>query len=281
MSPTKRLAEAGRNQRGFSIMELVVVCSILGVVAMIAYPRMQTFMGAQEIKESATQMAGVLELARSRAVTEATPHLVFVNDPTVDEKGACGPVATVVSDLDRSYTLSEGDRLNEIFLSPEACNKVKRYGEDDSATPYEDVKLPLEDLAARAGALTAPLLGGSTDEGEDDDEGEGDDEGEDDDEEEGSSGKGSGKKGKVARVATIAETVVNGATFPLDAGSGRPVIAFSERGIPVDPQTPTRWGSGAGAIYLTDGAEALYAAVVNPLGGVQLRKYEATTRTWR
>jgi hypothetical protein len=74
---------------------------------------------------------------------------------------------------------------------------------------------------------------------------------------------------------------VNGSTFPVDEASGRPVIAFSERGIPVDPSNPTSWGSGAGAIYLTDGKEAVYAAVVQPMGGVKLRKYEPGTGEWR
>jgi hypothetical protein len=198
-----------------------------------------------------------------------------VNDPTVDEKGACGPVATIVGDLDRSYTLSEGDRQDEVSLSPEACKKVKQLGEEGSATP-EDLAFPLDDLAARVGALAAPLLGGSEeDDGED---------GEDDEEESSGSGSGSsgsGSSGKTARVATVAETLVNGATFPVDEESGRPVVAFSERGIPVNPQTPTRWGSGAGAIYLTDGESALYAAIVSPLGGVKLKKYEAATRDWR
>lgn len=266
MGPTGRLTEAGRDERGFTIMELVVVCSIMGVIAILAFPRMQSFSRAQETKESATQIAGVLEMARSRAVSEATPHLVFVNEPTVDEEGACGPVAVVVRDLDHDYTISDGDRQDEVSLSPEACKKVKRYGEDESATPYESIKLPVEDMAARAAALVSGLLGT-------DSSGSGSD----------SSGSGSSGKssGKTARVATIAETVVNGATFPLDEESGRPVVAFSERGIPVDPATPTRWGSGAGAIYLTDGQSALYAAVVNPLGGIRLKKYEATTQSWR
>jgi hypothetical protein len=79
----------------------------------------------------------------------------------------------------------------------------------------------------------------------------------------------------------VADVVVNGATFPIDEASGRPVIAFSERGIPVDPQNPTNWGSGAGAIYMTDGKNAVYAAVVQPLGNVQLRMFDNVSGEWR
>jgi prepilin-type N-terminal cleavage/methylation domain-containing protein len=282
MSPTKRLTNAGRDARGFTIMELMVVCAILGVLAMLAFPRMQTFMNAQETKQSATEMAGVLEMARSRAVAEATPQLVYVNDPTVDANGDCGPVAVIVRDLDHNYALSDGDVQQSISLSPEACQKVKQYGEGDTATPYQSVTLPVEDLAARAGELIGAVLTSSEDSGSDSGESESEDSGS------GSSGSGSTgsgttstSSGKTARAATVSESVVNGSTFPIDQESGRPVIAFSERGIPVDPRTPTRWGSGAGAIYLTDGKDALYAAIVNPLGSIKLKKYEAASNTWR
>jgi hypothetical protein len=112
-----------------------------------------------------------------------------------------------------------------------------------------------------------------------------DDDGEDDDSDNSgsgssSSGRGSSGSGKL-RSIEVKDAVVNGSTFPVDETSGRPVIAFSERGIPVDPSNPTRWGSGAGAIYLTDGQQAVYAAVVQPMGDVKLRKYEPATGDWR
>jgi hypothetical protein len=49
----------------------------------------------------------------------------------------------------------------------------------------------------------------------------------------------------------------------------------------VNPLTPEEPGSGAGGVYLTDGIEFVYAAVVQPLGNVQLRKYEPNTNEWR
>jgi hypothetical protein len=73
---------------------------------------------------------------------------------------------------------------------------------------------------------------------------------------------------------------VNGATFPVDPNDGRAVIAFSERGVAVDPAHPTAWGSGAGALSLTDGESSVYAAVVGPLGDVQLRVFDAGSAGW-
>ena len=84
------------------------------------------------------------------------------------------------------------------------------------------------------------------------------------------------------RSTTVAETVVNGATFPVDAVSGRPVIAFSELGIPVDPANPNSWGSGAGGMYLTDSTgSTIVAALVEPLGDIKLRTYDPTTQSWK
>jgi hypothetical protein len=194
---------------------------------------------------------------------------------------------------------------------------VKQFGESsDASANIAAVPLPAEDRAVRApdaaaigivpavagtvagtvaglggtvGALTETvggLVGGLT--GSSSGEGSGSGE---DSSGSGSSGSGSGKSastvaaaGKTAaaeRTATVAETVVNGATFPIDPTDGRPVIAFSERGVAVDPANPTAWGSGAGAIYLTDGEATVYAAVVGPLGEVQLRVFDAGSAGWR
>jgi type IV fimbrial biogenesis protein FimT len=84
------------------------------------------------------------------------------------------------------------------------------------------------------------------------------------------------------RTATVAESAVNGATFPVDGVSGRPVIAFSELGIPVDPANPNSWGSGAGGIYLTDSDQtAIFAALVEPLGDIKLRMYDPASQSWK
>ncbi|HXZ84208.1 MAG TPA: hypothetical protein VEI82_01850 [Myxococcota bacterium] len=83
------------------------------------------------------------------------------------------------------------------------------------------------------------------------------------------------------RSSTVASTVVDGATFPIDPNSGQPVVAFSERGIPVDPSDPSALGSGAGGIYLTDGDSTVTAAVVAPLGDVKVMTFDAASNSWK
>jgi hypothetical protein len=80
---------------------------------------------------------------------------------------------------------------------------------------------------------------------------------------------------------TVEEIVVNGASFPLSEGEGVPALAFDERGVPVSLDSPTQWGSGAGAIYLTDNERVVYAASLSPMGEVQVERYDPTTISWK
>ncbi len=74
--------------------------------------------------------------------------------------------------------------------------------------------------------------------------------------------------------------VTEGASFPADPNTGRPAVGFTAQGVPVDMNTPTAWGTGAGAFYVTDGAAAVYAAVVGPLGEVRVRVLNPGTGEW-
>jgi type II secretory pathway pseudopilin PulG len=257
------------DSQGFSLVEAMSVAAVLGIVVALALPSMNRFLDKQEAKSSATKIAGVLEEARSRAITEATPHLVYIHPISADASGACGPAAVVVRDSDRSYTITDGDRLREIHLDSSACRKVDLFGEGESTeevAAVAEIPLPAEDHTPRGLGGLGGLLGGLT-------------EGVTEIVEDLLDPNGAGAP--APRNDRVADTVVNGATFPVDAESGRPVIAFSERGIPVDPSQPTSWGSGAGAVYLTDRHATVYAAVVQPMGSVAVRVYDHGTNAWR
>jgi len=74
-------------------------------------------------------------------------------------------------------------------------------------------------------------------------------------------------------------TVGDGSGFPLDPFSGTTGFGFTPRGIPVNLQTPTAWGSGIGAYYITDNILNVYAVDIGPLGEVRVRSLSAT-QTW-
>jgi prepilin-type N-terminal cleavage/methylation domain-containing protein len=249
---------------GFTLVEMIAVLAILGVLAVLVYPNLVRFKDQQLTRSGVTQVGGVLDDARARASTEAVPYLVFFNDRNAGGNG-CGSAATVVRDADRSYSITAGDDVRDVEFEYSVCRVARPFG-DPTTVVDSSIPLPTQDLAVRAiggvGGIVGGLVGGLG----------------------GIVGGlvgGGGGGGGGAAPAMLADTVVYGSTFPIDPASGRPVVAFSERGIPVDPQTPTQWGSGAGAMYVTDGRETVYAALVQPLGDVQLRVYDRVAGDWR
>jgi prepilin-type N-terminal cleavage/methylation domain-containing protein len=68
----------------------------------------------------------------------------------------------------------------------------------------------------------------------------------------------------------------NGSTFPNAPFNFNPTVGFNTQGIPVNLNTPGVPGSGAGAFYVTDSRNAVYATVLLPLGGVHVRTLNAS-----
>src|SRR5215475_9456883 len=142
---------ARRGAQGFSLLEVMTVVAILGILATFAFPSVRRMLDRQEAKASATQVAGLLTDARTRAVNEGTPHLVYFNPPEVDADGSCGAMAVEVRDVDHSYSITAPDEQREFKLSSKACETVKPYGEDPNAAPeIAAVPMPADDLAVRA-----------------------------------------------------------------------------------------------------------------------------------
>ncbi len=76
------------------------------------------------------------------------------------------------------------------------------------------------------------------------------------------------------------ESVSQGSSFDTDPATGVPAVGFTTQGIPVSMQTTTTFGSGAGAIYVTDNAGLVFAVILEPLGAVRIRALRPGTSTW-
>ena len=70
------------------------------------------------------------------------------------------------------------------------------------------------------------------------------------------------------------------ATFPLDPTTNVPAVGFNSQGVPVALATPTQWGTGAGAYYVTDNDRTVYAVILLPLGGVRVRVLSPQEGNW-
>jgi type IV fimbrial biogenesis protein FimT len=65
-----------RAQRGFSLIELMVVVTIAAVMLGVAVPSFREFMAGQRVKNTAFDFAAALLLARSEAIKRNTPVTV-------------------------------------------------------------------------------------------------------------------------------------------------------------------------------------------------------------
>jgi type II secretory pathway pseudopilin PulG len=258
---------------GYTVVEALSVVGVMGVAAAFSAPSVINFKAAQEVQSATAQVGGMLQRVRARAIGESTPYLVVFQKEEVTD-GERSPFALIVRDTDRSYSVTEPDTVETFALDPNVPDDVRQYGEAPGSPIYEDMVPPQSDrsmlvenrssgsgssgsggLLGGVGQIVGGLLGGS-----------------------GSSGSGSGTS---IAMEPVMDTVTDGTTFPISEEAEAPTIAFNERGIPVSPDSPQDWGSGAGAVYVTDNEKSVYAAVLSPLGEVSLSRYDAGTKSWK
>jgi prepilin-type N-terminal cleavage/methylation domain-containing protein len=65
-----------RTDDGFSLMEIMLVLSIIAVLSTISAPSMRGFAASRRLKTSARTITDTLSFARDMAITERTTHLV-------------------------------------------------------------------------------------------------------------------------------------------------------------------------------------------------------------
>jgi len=74
-----RLRPDGARARGVTLLELLIVLSIMGIVAAMVAPMLGGGVSTTELKSSARQMAAALRLARSEALATRREHFVLLD----------------------------------------------------------------------------------------------------------------------------------------------------------------------------------------------------------
>ncbi len=67
------------NQKGFTVIEMAVIGAIVAVLAMIAIPNFQIWVGNQRLRNSVAQLEGDLQTARLTAINRNVPVTVLFN----------------------------------------------------------------------------------------------------------------------------------------------------------------------------------------------------------
>jgi type II secretion system protein H len=75
----RRLAQKGREQAGYTLVELMTVLGVVGILMAIAAPAIQNHIALQQLRGAAREVVTVLREARESAVNEGVPRYVVFN----------------------------------------------------------------------------------------------------------------------------------------------------------------------------------------------------------
>ena len=71
-----RNSPTSQSQRGFTITELLIVLTLMGILSAISMPTLKGFAATRRLKASAYTIRSLLTFARDMAITDQTAHLV-------------------------------------------------------------------------------------------------------------------------------------------------------------------------------------------------------------
>jgi prepilin-type N-terminal cleavage/methylation domain-containing protein len=221
-----RSTRTNRRRQGLTLVELMVVVSMIGVMAAFSAPAFQNFFLDLRLKAAARDVADALRLARQEAIRSSTPHIVFFSagagtdpggTPLPNDPATGAPVPIVIV-------------------------------RDDGGNCRIDPADPQTTVSARPGLLWGSSVSGTT------------------------------------SVPTDSGTNDHstGTSFQTAAGAQVNWVQFGRDGLPgvFDPAcNPGSLGTGAGAIYLTNGRRD-YAVVMSALGAVRVHRYNEGSGAW-
>lgn len=71
-----RIAPNSQSQSGFTITELLIVLTLIGILSAISMPTLKSFSATRRLKSSAYSLRSLLTFARDMAITDRTTYLV-------------------------------------------------------------------------------------------------------------------------------------------------------------------------------------------------------------
>ena len=117
----RALSCAPRGARGFSLVELIVVMTIVGIVIGIAVPSYKYVTNSNRVSSEVNQLLGDMQYARSEAVKEGAPVTVCPStNATTSSTPTCTGAATwntgwmIFSDVQGTGQFATGDQVLRI-----------------------------------------------------------------------------------------------------------------------------------------------------------------------
>lgn len=121
-----------RSQDGFALVEVLVVIGLIAIVAYIAAPYYKVYMRSASYRSAARDIASVMRVARSEAVTQNLEHRLEIEVGRVKDPGDTG--------TDR-FRLSRGNRAraSTSWTAPNDWRKVSPMVDLRAGTDPADV----------------------------------------------------------------------------------------------------------------------------------------------
>lgn len=122
----------GRLSRGFTLIELITVITIMGVLAGLAAPSFQSFIANQRVRNVSFDLMAALLLARSEAVTRN--DFVSLSKEDADSGWNSGWRVLVGNVDDDDHTLLQQESLSNLSITDSADLSTIIYGKDGRAS---------------------------------------------------------------------------------------------------------------------------------------------------
>jgi Tfp pilus assembly protein FimT len=109
-----------RNQSGFSLAELLIIVSVIGIVSVLATPAFLSYSHAARLKGGAQELATIINQARQVAITRNTTSCVLQggNKVRIRVGGCAGTIWTGAgTDASGWFTLTEDVRVSAATAS--------------------------------------------------------------------------------------------------------------------------------------------------------------------
>jgi len=128
-----------RNNRGFSLMELLVVVGLIGIISLVAFPMISRTIPKYRLRSVVRQLVIDFKQARLEAVKRNRDVLiVFTPETTASEGGSY----QVCADADEDDTCDSGEVLKTVTMPKQVLLYTTNFGGDD--TGYDFRGIPLE-----------------------------------------------------------------------------------------------------------------------------------------